>query len=248
MIPGNPLGELEKMVIESYLDPQLRRDRKRFTVMFNPNQYSRRYEIALQDRSAAGETGASQVSNHTPPQEMSFEFLFDGTGTAKPLIPGGTAVALPGVKQLKDRIEEGVHEMVQRFLEITFQSQSESHEPRYLILNWGVLHFRCKLKSADVQYTLFKPDGKPLRAKVNATFVEHNPDDEKESRNRRRSPDLTRYRVVEEGDKLHELSSRIYNDPRYHVALARANKLNTLRRLDTGAALRFPPLKNSPES
>lgn len=248
MIPGLPFGQLEKMTIQSFLDPEFSRDRKELKVMFNPTQYSRKHEIVSQDRSAPGVQGEAQQSSHTPAEEMTFEFLFDGTGATQPLVPGGVGVALPGVKQLQEKLEEGVESMVKYFLDLAFYKDGESHTARFLILNWGILHFRCKLSSAEVQYTLFKADGQPLRAKINATFVEHRPVDELESKERSRSPDLTRYHEVAEGDTIYNLTDKVYEDSTYYLQLARVNELNHFRRLRTGSNLRMPPVRNSTEN
>ncbi len=240
MLPGMPSGQLEKMTISAFKKPNLSTTSKlgKFEVMFNPNQYTQKYEVSLQDRTAPGSNATTQVTNNTPPQEMQFEFLVDGTGAA-------VSSAVAGLGALQSALngqENKVKEQVDKFLKLTFQTNSETHQPPYLILNWGILTFNCKLKKADVVYTLFTPDGKPLRAKIQATFIEHVPESVRESRNRLRSPDLTRFREVQEGDKLPLLAFDIYEDSKYYLQLARINGLNHFRKLKTGQSLRMPPL------
>lgn len=253
MIPGLSQGQVEKMKIEAYRRDTFRPTDliERFEVMFNPNQYTRRYAVRVPNTDAPGDNAANPQAMGSEAQEMNFEFLFDGTGVAKPKLPGGMGVSAPGLGLISKALGGGsnpfgdnVHAMVERFLRLTYRPNAEIHAQPYLKLNWGVLEFKCKLKSADVDYTLFTPDAQPLRAKVKAVFVEYVPTSERPPT---RSPDLTRRVDIAEDDRLPNLSDKVYDDPSYYLALAKVNKLNNFRRLKTGTILRMPPLRNTPE-
>lgn len=222
-----------------------------FSVQFNPNQFTRRYANRVTNQEAVGEHATKSVNMGTTAEEMTFEFLFDGTGVTpagftQNVSPSPSAIAKQQ-KLNKSSVPGVVEDMVQQFLSLTYTPTNETHEPPYLILSWGILHFICKLRSADVNYTLFDPAGRPIRAKVNATFVEHNPQNSTPQKLNFRSPDLTRFHAVEEGETLHQLSERVYEDPQYYLELARVNQLNHFRKLRTGASLRMPPLKTAPD-
>ncbi len=253
MIPGLPTGELAKMTITAFRDANVSPGNLLglFVVMFNPNKYSRRYANRLSERKGAGDHRHIQASMGAETEEMVFEFMLDGTGVAPegvalqvPLSPGSLvnqAINLSGALG-------PVEGMVRQFLSLTYEPNQESHEPPYLILAWGTLVFTCKLKSAEVEYTLFDPAGKPLRAKIAATFRRHDPPAIVQQLLNFRSPDLTRYHQVEAGESLPLLSQEVYADPAYYLLLARANKLKHFRNIPTGTSLRMPPLQSTPSN
>lgn len=220
-------GELKKMMIEAYKESDYSGSpAETFTVMFNPNTYTQKYEVEYQERQGQGDTGSPQVFGSIKPQEYTFEFLFDGTGTAA------------------EKVE--VQDVVEEFLTVTGKHDGEIHRPLYLKLVWGALISKCVLKSADITYTLFKPDGYPLRAKVKATFAENVEDALRVAEERKNSPDLTHTRVVKQSDHLSLMADRIYKNPSHYLQLAKFNNLNNFRRLKVGQELRFPPLKDQP--
>ena len=114
-------------------------------------------------------------------------------------------------------------------------------------LAWGSLISKCVLKSAEVTYTLFKPDGYPLRAKAKATFAENIEDALRVAEERKSSPDLTHIRTVRQGDHLSLMSQQLYGDPSYYIQVAVFNKLKNYRRLEVGQKLRFPPIRDIQE-
>lgn len=221
-----PTGELKKMRIEAYRDPTLAGSPvKTFEVMFNPNTYSQRYDVEYEERQGQGDTASPQVFKRIKPQDYSFEFLFDGTGTAAEKV------------EVQDTVEE--------FLLVTAKHDGEIHRPLYLKLSWGALLVSCVLKSAEVTYTLFRPDGYPLRAKVKATFAEYKDDEKRVAEDRESSPDLTHVHVVAAGEHLSLLAHRFYGDPARYFQVARFNNLKNYRRLEVGQRLMFPPIREA---
>ena len=181
------------------------------------------------------------------PDQYNFEFFLDGTGASNPIIPGGIGVALPGASNLLPK-QETVKEKVKKFLEVTYDDSKDIHRQRYLKILWGNAFAKgplsCILVSANISYTLFRPDGEPLRAKIQATFYKSISQLINLRENKPSSPDLTHIREVEEGDTLPLKSHRIYKDPKYYIQLAQFNRLKNFRRLRTGQQLSFPPLQN----
>lgn len=193
-----------------------------FTVLFNPNTYSQKYEVVYHARQGAGDTGSPQVFGKIKPQEYTFELLFDGTGTAI---------------QPRD-----VREEIEKFLTVAGKHDSEIHRPRYLKISWGPLVSRCVLKSADITYTLFNPKGHPLRARVRAVFSENVTDTLRVAEERRSSPDLTHLHTVKAGEHLSMLADKYYGDASRYVQVADFNRLANFRRLEPGQQLVFPPV------
>ncbi len=219
-------GELKKLTIQAYSSIKFSESEKvgEFPVMFNPSTYSQKFEIEYNEDQAQGTSGSSQSFGKMKPQEYSFEFLFDGTGTAAPLIDVAT--------------------VIEEFLTLTFRFDGELHRPYYLKIFWGQLVTRCIMKSANVTYTLFDPDGFALRAKVAATFSEISDDELRASDEGRSSPDLTHYREVSDGDTLPLMCYRIYGDMIHYLWVARYNNIENFRKLTTGTRIAFPPVRD----
>lgn len=219
-----PSGELVKLKIEAYKDIELKAADlvDTFTVMFNPATFSQKYEIEYVENQGQGTTGNPQKMGRIKPQDYSFEFLFDGTGASGPKIDVATEI--------------------ERFLTVTGKMNDESHRPHFLKVIWGNLLSKCVLKSAQITYTLFKPDGAPLRAKVAVTVSEAIDETLRVAKEGKNSPDLTHMRQVKDSDTLPLMSYRIYGDPAYSQAVARYNGLNHFRRLEPGTKLYFPPI------
>ncbi len=219
-------GELKKFLIEAYQSAEYEGDPvDTYEVMFNPEKYTLKYEILFQDAQGKGSSGSAQVFDKMKPREFTFEFTIDGTGVSG--------------------VDTDVESDVEWFLDVCYKLDGEIHRPRYLKLSWGTLISKCVLKTADVTYTLFKPDATPIRAKINATFSENIEDTKRAAEERKSSPDLTHYRVIKDGDKLPIMAYKMYRDKNYYIQLAKANKLSNFRNLKTEDTLIFPPVVNS---
>ena len=218
-------GELKKLKIEAFKDLEYNEKADEFSVMFNPATYAQKYEVEYEDAQGQGSTGSTQKFGKIKPQEYTFEFIFDGTGASGEQI------------EVSDEIE--------KFLTVCGKEDGEIHRPFYLKISWGTLISKCILKSADISYSLFKPDGYPLRAKVNASFVENIDDTLRTADEGKSSPNLSHYREVKEGENLQYLTYKIYGDPKYYLDVAQANGLTNFRNLNTGITLHFPPIKTT---
>ncbi len=221
-------GELKKLKIEAFKSIKYEEMVDEFVVMFNPTTYGQKHEVVYKEEQGKGTTGSTQKFDSIKPQEYSFEFVFDGTGTSSDLTD--------------------VNYEIDRFLEVTGKINSEIHRPLYLRITWGSLVSECVLKSAEITHTLFEPDGYPLRSKIKATFAENIDDTLRTAKEGKNSPDLTHYRTVKEGDTLPLMVYRIYGDPSYYLQVARINKLTNFRKLEVGTSIQFPPVKQQKTS
>ena len=144
-----------------------------------------------------------------------------------------------GLVEQMDKVKSQVAQLTK----VVYRYVGEKHEPPHVRLLWGSLIFFGRLESMSTQYTLFKPSGEPLRAKVDLSFVGAMSKKEGELVSNRSSPDLSHRVLVREGDTLPLLCDRIYGDPGYYIDVARFNSLTDFRRLEPGRELRFPPLE-----
>src|SRR5205823_924597 len=112
--------------------------------------------------------------------------------------------------------------------------------PPFVLFGWGpTMSFLAYVKSVSVKYSLFKPDGTPIRATGTVSLEEiplnmprQNPT----------SGGLAAHRThtVVAGDTLASISYREYRNPAYWRALAHANNIEDPMRLPSGTRLMVP--------
>ncbi len=216
------MGELKKLTIESYADPEFQSHLDTFRVMFNPTGYSTKHEVEYEEDQGRGTSGLPQSYKQTKPTDFSISFVLDGTGASGPKVE--------------------VTDEVDKFLEVVQKYNGEEHRPPFVRVSWGTLLMDSVFKSAGVQYTLFRADGSPLRAKITATFTGFVADAKRVAEERASSPDLTHVHTVAAGENLPLLAHRYYGDYSLYLELAEFNGIDSLRRLEGGQKLLFPPL------
>ncbi len=203
-----------------------------FEVMFNPESYSQSFENVFSSSQGINTSGREARYSLSKPSNLSLKLIIDGTGVSN----YGAENLLSGIKD--------VYKEVQRFLELTSYMDGDIHEPKFLIVEWGKLNFKCRLKSVTVNYTLFDSAGLPLRAELNTVFVSDVETKQRLKKESKNSPDLTHSRIVQAHDTLPLLCEQIYGSPHYFIQIAQVNKLNDFRNLQPGQELFFPPLVN----
>ncbi len=218
---------LEKLKIVAYRDERRQQEVKpSFEVQFNPNAYTRSYEVEFENQAGAGNTTGSAKFKRYKSQDCTLEFTLDGTGVSgEPL---------------------DVEERVQAFLKVTVQMNGDIHRPHFLVVSWGKLVLKCVLKSVNVNYTLFKPNGHPLRAKISAVFTQSIDEQLRTREEGKSSPDLTHLWRIQRGETLPAVAHRQYGDEQLYVEVARYNDLDHLRAFVAGQSLRLPPKDQLP--
>lgn len=119
----------------------------------------------------------------------------------------------------------------------------ELHAPPIVAFTWDRQIFRGVLESLQVTFTLFSPEGVPLRAKLSLAFKEYRTVEEQAKERRKASPDFDKSYVVREGDTLAGLSATAYKDPSLWREIARRNDIRDPRRLVPGTVLTIPRLR-----
>lgn len=227
-------GGLEKLNIEAFEKSNYSRKTGEFSVQINPASYSRTYEICYNNVQPQGSSSGSPEFNRTKSDVVAFDLIFDASGVVPPTVPGKPAATTAGVA---DQIE--------KFLNLVFSFDGKIHSPKFLRLQWGsTFVFDCRLTKLNLEYTMFAPDGTPLRAKAGSSFIEYTNKVELANEENKSSPDLSHIRVVKAGDTLPLLCSEIYGSSEYFVQVAAANNLVDFRSLETGRTIIFPPLAN----
>ena len=103
--------------------------------------------------------------------------------------------------------------------------------------------FRCVMESVRQKFTLFSPDGIPLRATLTVSLREYKSLQNQLDELRRSSPDRTHVHVLRQGQTLAAVSTLYYVTPADWRAIATQNNITDPRRLTPGTFLNVPPLQ-----
>jgi len=197
---------------------------KKFEVMLNPSGYTHGYEICYNEKKAMGQSAPQPKFQHVGGEKVNFDIVLDGTG----VVPGKR----PDVKT-----------QIQQLNGIVYQYDGNNHQPDLVRLLWGSFIFFGRLTSMSAEYTLFKPSGEPLRAKVKLAFAGYVSSNEAALKANKTSPDLTHLVEVKAGDTLPLLCFRIYKNSAYYLDVAKANGITNFRDIQPGTRLNFPPVQ-----
>jgi nucleoid-associated protein YgaU len=102
--------------------------------------------------------------------------------------------------------------------------------------------FRCVMDSIKQKFTLFSPDGVPLRATLTVSLRQYKTLNDQLEELNLSSPDRTHAHVVAQTDSLAAIAHRYYERPAQWRAIADHNSIDDPRRLNPGRLLEVPRL------
>jgi len=248
------LGIIDKMRIEVYEKSDLKGDPlKTIFVQLNPEKYSMKQNVVFCEGQAIGASGNDLKYNRTEGEEVTFDFVFDSSGVVPPgkIVDGKGKVSL--LSKVADSLEPAIVNLfeetktvekdVDEFRKLLMGYIGKTHQTSYLKLLWGGFTLNCRLKSMDIEYSLFRKDGRPIRAKVKCMFKGTVSYEVMLAKQDKTSPDLTHERVVNMNDKLSILAENVYDSSNYYIDVSKANNLLSFRNIETGVKIQFPPIK-----
>ena len=162
-------------------------------------------------------------------ETVSVELFFDATED------GTSAEAKPVTKK------------TDKFYEL-IKAEKSTHAPPVLLFTWGGTAFpgnrrdgfRCVVTSVRQQFTMFAPNGVPLRAKLTVDLKEYKPLTLHLRELGFLSADHTKATVAREGDTISAIAYREYGDAREWRRVADENRITDPLALRAGAVLRIP--------
>src|SRR5207344_1025420 len=93
--------------------------------------------------------------------------------------------------------QSDVRDLVRKVTDL-MSIEPSTHAPPVLLFTWGSLAFTCVLARATQRYTMFLPDGTPVRARLNVTFNEYRNADLEAKEVKRETSDYSKRCVVSE--------------------------------------------------
>ncbi|MBA3533212.1 MAG: LysM peptidoglycan-binding domain-containing protein [Ardenticatenales bacterium] len=219
------MGSLEKLIIL-----MLDGEKKELKCPFNPTTitYDKGMEVTITPQPNSDVPKIETKGGS--PGKLTFNLLLDGT--------------LPDAKSVKESVES-----LGKLLKIgTYPdtaadgSSADVNRPPYCKVSWGKYIFfeKALLSSLKVSYTLFLPDGTPIRAKADVSFEQiskETPGQNPTSRSEARKTWL-----VVEGETLDWIAYKEFGDPAKWRHIAETNNLKNPRTLRPGQLLKIVPL------
>jgi nucleoid-associated protein YgaU len=99
------------------------------------------------------------------------------------------------------------------------------------------------VESVKQKFTLFSPEGVPLRATLTLVLREYKALSEQLDQLNLSSPDRTHSHVTRAGDTFASLAACYYRKPGEWRAIAKANDIEDPRRIEVGRFLAIPPIQ-----
>lgn len=103
--------------------------------------------------------------------------------------------------------------------------------------------FRCIVESVKQKFTLFSPEGIPLRATLTVGLREYKTLQDQIDQLNKTSPDRTHSHVLQSGETLSGVAGDFYQHPGDWRFIADANAIEDPRRLTAGSFLTIPPTR-----
>ena len=217
---------MEKMKLTGYSDKNFKNEIGNMVVQIVPKEYKGKKGIKYETGQEGGQNVQSPAFTGQQNEELILDFIFDCTG------------AIEGTKD-SDTIESKLKQLDS----IVYQYNGDKHEPSYVQVAWGTFLFKGRLKEMQTTFGLFTPEGVPLRAKVNLTFIQFVSAEKAVKLANNQSPDMSHLVTLKDGDSIAMLCQKIYGDSTLVDEVAKINGLCGFRRIKPGTLLLFPHLR-----
>lgn len=197
-----------------------------FKVMFNPNTYSISKNLIWRGTTNRQINAPTLEFGGGDGRTLSLELFYDVT------------------EPVNDVLIDDVRKETNKMVALT-RIQRDLDRPPVIQITWGNqsvdrfdFPFVCVVAQLTQRFTLFRADGKPVRATLTVSFKEFCDvvKDKKET-----DPEFTT-RLVKRGDTLSNIAAEVYGDAALWRLIAEANRLDDPRALEVGSRLGLPKL------
>lgn len=254
---------MEKLAFQK-LDLQKQKIGEPIFVQFNPTEYSFEKSVKFGEIGLPGLNSPLLQFLHGESEKMTLELLFDGTastggggglGGAVGKAAGALAGAVMGGGGGKeDPPPVKMAKQVDAFYRMV-KISGDLHTPPLVRVSWGEglpgstssegaaprPDFDAAVERVSRRYTLFDPQGVPLRAVVSLTLREYRTLAEQLQELNLQSSDHTRIHTLREGETLPGVAYAAYKNPALWRLIAEENGIVHPDRVRPGQRLRLPP-------
>ena len=225
-MPSQPVssttGKLEKACLR-VVDGEVSQTELRF--MFNPTEYTVSKSAKwTRPTTSSAKSATKPEFGGAQPQSVSMEVFFDDF-------------------EAKGDVATRVQTLLDWTKPTTVSVNKKQPSPPILVFEWGqnpaLAGFRGYLKTVTAKYTLFKPDGTPLRASAQIA-MEEVPTEPQGQNPTSGAIDSRRTHLLGDGDSLHSIAFREYGDPTLWRSLAAYNGIDDPLRVRPGTRIFIP--------
>ena len=200
--------------------------RGRIPFQFNPKEFSIQKSAKWERKPARGAKSAGPPEfKGADPCKLTLEIFFDAT----------------------DTMDGSVVERVEQLFACTVPTPEslgkKKASPPLVVLHWGkVTSFAAFVTQVQAKYTLFKPDGTPIRATCSVS-LEEMPGDPLGQNPTSGALAARALHTIVRGDSLASIAFREYGDPAMWRRLAEFNAIDDPIRLQLGSSLLVPTIE-----
>ena len=216
---------ISKLKIGIFEDSEFEDEKHTIVLQVNPEDYRENKSVQY-----AEDKNQIPVFQKVGRDSLKLDFIIDGTG----VIPSNN-----GTIKVSEKVKEIEDNLLKPYKTKGSESREQNHFAR---VTWGKLFFEGCLKTMQVHYKLFKPNGEPLRAKVSLEFIGAKKLTV-ETLNNVKNKEETLEIVVKSGETLSFLCAKHYSDSSLDSQIAKINGLSDLRNLNPGTKLRLPNIE-----
>ncbi|MGI4865086.1 MAG: hypothetical protein ACRYFZ_14280 [Janthinobacterium lividum] len=140
------------LLLQAYADAQFTQKVGAYAVFLNPESFVHQSANTCQTPRPPGSAGDTLRVNDASQGNLAFRLLLDGT------------------RAIDGNLLE-VSQEIAAFQKLLVAFHGQLRSPYYVQVSWGNFRFQGRLTTFNVSYSLFRPDGTPVRAKVELAFV-----------------------------------------------------------------------------
>lgn len=213
---------------------------KKLEVQFNPTEFSMEKAAQIAEIAIPGIDSPILQFVRGQNEKVTLELFFDTT-------EGGTAAGATSVTTKTNEFYALV------------KMSGEEHAPPRCRFGWGDEFpglvnqagtvsgtrkvFDCIVESIQQKFTLFSPEGVPLRATLSVSLREYKSLETQLQQLNLQSSDHTKVHTVQRGETLPQIAYQAYRDPNQWRLIADTNRILRPRALQPGKVLELPPLR-----
>lgn len=212
---------------------------ERLSVQFNPEEYNLSESVNYSEKNVPGFPGPIVQFLSGASTTLNLSLTFDTYDTPESGVREVQASAELG--DAKPHTPTDVSLLTRKVARLV-QIDGTLHRPPTVTFSWGAIHFKGVVTDLKQTYTMFMPNGMPVRARVELTLKSVTDVANQKKESPFESPDRTKYRTVHQGEHLWNLAVQEYGDPELWRFIAKENGLMDPLDLRPGQVLKLPAL------
>jgi len=185
-------------------------------LQFNPTTYTVEQNNEFAEKKLMGVNGTVNQFTGSKKSDLTLELMFDSTSSGK---------------DVRDLIEP-LHKIV--------DIDNTLHAPPPCKFVWEKFSYDGIVSSFKKEFTFFLSNGRPARVKISITLKPYVKVDDATKNLNPQSSDITKQRVLTEGDTLFNMAYREYKDPAMWRKIAAKNGIEDPLNIAYGKVLLLP--------